>query len=83
MDVNYSYYYFLNAILKKKVAEDDDHGLKIRVRNGKAPRDQIRDQKPAFVLRYTSHRYFFFNISVNNITIKMAEPFLSTGTEKP
>ena len=46
MDVNYSYYYFLNAILKKKVAEDDDHGLKIRVRNGKAPRDQIKRSKP-------------------------------------
>lgn len=45
MDVNYSYYYFLNAILKKKVAEDDDHGLKIRVRNGKAPRDQIKRSK--------------------------------------
>ena len=30
--VNYSYYYFLNAILKKKVAEDDDHGLKINAK---------------------------------------------------
>ena len=26
MCMNYSCYYLLNAILKKKVAEDDDHG---------------------------------------------------------
>lgn len=44
----------------------------IRVGNGEVLRDQIK--RP---------RHFFFSIPVNNITVKITEPFLSAGTERP